>query len=327
MINAAPQTLSLSKETQTDDRPTVGDYAHALIAEQVQTLSKQRKGVLADQDPEHLHKMRVAVRRLQSALKVFDSALELPKAAQFKSVHALGKALGNLRDLDVQTAAIRDQYYPMLDNLGQKKIQVLLKQLQHDRQPAFEEVEEILTGSRYKKIKTAYETWLQEPQYKPIAQMPLTVVIPDLVTPLLSTLLLHPGWWVSAQDQTHSPILHDLRKACKAVRYQSEFFEPFYDAAFQDWITGLKTLQENLGKVQDGYVLLQILHRQKVKIPELEEAIGQHQSQALIEWEPTRQQYLSQSFRQHLYRMIFSIFHPSNPLEAEANHKSEPANN
>jgi CHAD domain-containing protein len=323
-----PQSLSLVKETQTDNNAlTVGTYAQSIIAEQFQAISKQKKGVLADKDPEHLHKMRVAARRLQSALRIFNSALVLPKAAQFKSVHALGKALGVLRDLDVQTAAIQEYYYPMLNASGQKKVQTLLKQLQHDRQSAFEDVEGILTGSRYSKLKTAYENWLQEPQLSAIAQMPLEVVIPDLVSPLLSALLLHPGWWVSNQDQTHSAALHDLRKTCKAVRYQSEFFESFYDSDFQDWIIELKTLQENLGKVQDGYVLLQILHRQKVKLPELEDAIVQHQSQALIDWEQTRQRYLSPQFRRQLYRMVFSISRKSNPTKAEEHHQPEPTNN
>lgn len=297
------------------DRPstvsgTLGDYAYAIIDKQFQALTKQKQNVLTDHDPEHLHKMRVAARRLQSALQVFANAVELPKAAQLNQVRSLGKALGKLRDLDVQSAAIKDHYYPRLNSSEQEIVQTQLKHLQHDRHQAFAEVEAILTRSRYKKIKDAYKDWLSCPQYGAIAQLPLAIAIPDLVNPLLSALLLHPGWLISTQSQERSSdpathtALHDLRKAFKAVRYQSEFFETFYDAAFQDWVVELKTLQDSLGEVHDGYVLLKMLGSQKAELPELQAAVSHAQRQAMKNWEPIRHKYLSLEFRQQLHLMI-----------------------
>lgn len=289
---------------------TLGDYAHTVINKQFQALTKQKQNVLADQDPEHLHKMRVAARRLQSALQVFENIIELPKAAQLKQVRSLGKALGKLRDLDVQTVAIKDSYYPLLSSSEQKIVQTLLKHLQQDRHHAFAAVKLILTRSPYKKIKSAYEDWLSYPQYRAIASLPLAIAIPDLVNPLLSDLLLHPGWLISAQslersqDMTAHTTLHDLRKVFKAVRYQSEFFETFYGSAFQDWIVELKMWQDNLGEVHDGSVLLKMLHSQKADLPEFQAAIGNAQLQAMKNWEPIRYQYLSPDFRQQLHQMI-----------------------
>jgi CHAD domain-containing protein len=300
---------------QLTDRPStvgimLGDYAHTVIEQQFHALTKQKQHVLADQDPEHLHKMRVAARRLQSALQVFENAIKLPKDAQLNQVRSLGKALGKLRDLDVQSAAIKDHYYPLLNSSEQEIVHLLLKQLEKNRCQAFVEVESILTRSPYKKIKSAYTDWLSCPLYGAIAQLPLAIAIPDLVNPLLSVLLLHPGWLVSTQMLQRSPdtathrTLHDLRKAFKAVRYQSEFFETFYDSTFQDWIEELKTSQENLGKVNDGYVLLRMLHAQKVEVPELQAAIGNAQRQAMESWEPIRHRYLSADFRQQLHQMV-----------------------
>ena len=312
MIKSQIQDKPLPK---LGDRPstlvtTLGDYAHTIIDKQFQALTKQKQNVLADQDPEHLHKMRVAARRLQSALQVFGNAIELPKAAQLNQVRALGKALGKLRDLDVQTAAIKDHYYPLLNSSEQKIVQTLLKHLQQDRHHAFAAVEAILTRSPYKKIKAAYEDWLSYPQYGAIAQVSLAIAIPDLVSPLLSALLLHPGWLISTQllKRSHNTAahttLHDLRKTFKAVRYQSEFFETFYDSAFQEWIVELKTLQDNLGEVQDGYVLLKKLRCQKTALPKLQAAISNAQLQAMENWEPIRHRYLSPEFRQQLHQMI-----------------------
>jgi CHAD domain-containing protein len=306
------QPLSKSGDRPSALNVTLGNYAHTTIDKQFQALTKQKQNVLADQDPEYLHKMRVAARRLQSALQVFENAIELPKAAQLKHVRALGKALGNLRDLDVQTAAIKDHYYPLLNSSEQEIVQTLLKQLQQNRHHAFAEVESVLNRSPYKKMKAAYENWLSCPQYGAIAQISLAIAIPDLVNPLLSALLLHPGWLISAQSQERSPdtttqtTLHDLRKVCKAVRYQSEFFETFYDSAFQDWIVELKTLQDNLGEVHDGCVLLKILRSQTTEMPELQAAISKAQLQAMKNWESIRHRYLSLDFRQQLHQMILS---------------------
>jgi CHAD domain-containing protein len=284
----------------------LGDFAHSIIDEQFHALAKQKRNVLADEDSEHLHKMRVATRRLQSALQTFSSTIQLPKAAQIKQVRALGKALGKLRDLDVQTTAIQTQYYPLLNASEQEVLRGLLKRLQKDRQEAYEEVEVMLTCSRYKKLKAAFSDWLKEPQYEAIAQIPLTIAIPDLIHPLLSTLLLHPAWLISFQatDQSSNTTLHDLRKVCKAVRYQAEFFESFYGSNFHSWIGELKILQENLGKVQDSSVLLKMLQSQKADLPELESLMGQQQLQAMANWEPIRQRYLSREFRQSLYQTI-----------------------
>jgi CHAD domain-containing protein len=319
------QLLSLATDDRNegDRSPTLGDHAYQMITEQFQALAKQKKHVLADEHPEHLHKMRVAARRLQSALQAFGRAIEMPKAAQVKSVRALGKALGHLRDIDVQRDAIETDYYPLLDASGQSQIKILVKRIQHDRQDAFENVEKILTGSRYKKLKNALEEGLENRQYGAIASMPLTFVIPELMQPLLADLLLHPGWLIPAHssDLTHSPTLHELRKTCKAVRYQADFFEPFYNASFQDWINELKTLQDNLGKVQDSYVLRQMLHRQNIDLPELQGAIDRHQRQAMEGWEPVRQRYLSPDYRQQLHDLVLTPLTPQ-PEDADPAHQN-----
>jgi CHAD domain-containing protein len=47
---------------------TAGNYAHTLIGKQYHHMVQQEQGVLADDDPEYLHQMRVGSRRLSTAL-------------------------------------------------------------------------------------------------------------------------------------------------------------------------------------------------------------------------------------------------------------------
>ncbi|MBF2076340.1 MAG: CHAD domain-containing protein [Synechococcales cyanobacterium C42_A2020_086] len=290
---------------------TLGDYAHTVIAKQYRRLVKQEQGVLKDKDPEYLHQMRVGTRRLRTALQVFGRAVDLPKAAREKAVQELTRTLGHLRDLDVQIAALQSNYRPQLPTSEQKLLDKATANLKKQRQKAFAAVEAALTQPHYQSLKAAYEQWLQQPRYTRIAQLPLSLLLPDLLSPLLSELLLHPAWLISTEENTgeNRLVLHELRKVCKKVRYQTEFFTDLYGEEFSNWVNELKQLQEDLGTVQDTHVLLEILEQQGSptgKLPELHQAIDAEQMQAMSYWESVRQQYLSAEFRARLHQMILA---------------------
>lgn len=302
-----PEKTSLPESIEQS--PTVAEVAYDLIHQQYDRMIQQERGVLADQDPEYLHQMRVGSRRLCTALQVFSQTVKLPKAAKEKHVRALTKALGKLRDLDVQIAATREKYYPHLNSSEQRHLNKLLTTLEKQRHQAFAEVESALTHPRHQKLKDTYADWLSNPRYTSIAHLPLPLLLPELLSPLLAALLLHPAWLIPIDDtsKSSSRVLHDLRKTCKAVRYQAEFFTPFYGSAFQAWIEDLKQLQDNLGKVQDAWVLRQLLLDElgeEANLPELERAIQDEQLGALVNWEMLRHQYLDLDFRCQLHQMI-----------------------
>lgn len=291
---------------------TLGEYAHRVIAKHYQRLVKQEAGVLQDADPECLHQMRVGTRRLRTALQIFGDAVKLPKPARDRSVRALTKVLGKLRDLDVQIAALQEQYRPQLPLEEQEKLDQATALLHKQRVKAFSEVKSALTHSNYQNLKAAYERWIQQPQYLALAQLPLNTVLPDILSPLLSELLLHPGWLVStaAQSQDGGTVLHELRKTCKHARYQAEFFTDLAGQPFQDWVNELKQIQENLGIVQDTHVLLEILSTHlpaKSELPQLQMAMQQQQAHALEDWDGVRTQYLNAKFRRQLHGMIVKL--------------------
>ena len=287
---------------------TLGEFAHAVICEQYRAVVKHEKKVIADKDPEPLHQMRVGTRRLRTALQVFDRAIELPKAATAKRLGSLAKVLGRLRDLDVQIGALQTQYRSDVAETKQQSLDDVIAKLQKERRVASADVKDALTRSRYQQLKTAYEAWIEQPRYTALASQPLQLFLPDLLSPLLSTLLLHPGWLVQADaSNADSESLHDLRKACKHVRYQAEFIVSFYGEAFQTWIDDVKAIQSKLGTVHDSQVLQALLTKHQPKhaqLPELQTAIHQTQTEALSDWEAVRLHYLEPAFRQHLRQLL-----------------------
>jgi CHAD domain-containing protein len=288
---------------------TLGEYAYTVIQEQYQHIIKYEKAVLDDEDPENLHDMRVGTRRLRTALQVFGMALEVSKAGSTRRITELARTLGQLRDLDVQLADLKEVYQPQLDEKEQKLLDGTIKALKKQRSQAFDTVEKTLERSRYRDLKKAYESWLDKPQYTAIAQLPLLTVLPDLLNPLLSELLLHPGWLVPADhsSQEESETLHELRKVCKHVRYQTEFFVSFYGNPFQKWIKEIKVLQDRLGSFQDSQVLMDLL---ATHLPDpqamtgLQAIIQRNRADLLSTWDETRQKYLDVDYRLQLHYIL-----------------------
>ncbi|MGQ9871491.1 CHAD domain-containing protein [Leptodesmis sp.] len=311
----------LQPESQEVQSLTLGEYGYSMINEQYHRVIKYEKPVLADDDLENLHHMRVGTRRLRTALQVFGMALKVPKAGSIRRITELARVLGQLRDLDVQLANLKDVYRPQLDKKEQKLLDGAIKALKKQRSEAFAAVEDTLARSRYQDLKQAYETWLEKPQYTAIAQLPLLMVLPDLLNPLLSELLLHPGWLIPADhsSQEESKTLHELRKVCKHVRYQTEFFVCFYGDPFQKWIKAIKVLQDQLGAFQDSQVLIDLLNTHLPASQEmkgLQAIIQRNRTDILSTWDETRQQYLDSDFRLRLHHILLQPLQNSETLSS-----------
>ncbi|MGH8987745.1 MAG: CHAD domain-containing protein, partial [Acidimicrobiales bacterium] len=83
---------------------TIGAVAFAVIRQQVRELFAHEPGTRLGEDPEELHDMRVATRRLRAAMDFFASALPSRAVAVREELSWIAAALGDVRDLDVQRA-------------------------------------------------------------------------------------------------------------------------------------------------------------------------------------------------------------------------------
>lgn len=296
-----------SKEVASEQ--ALGDFAYNIIAEQFRRMMKREKKVLEDKEAEHLHQMRVGTRRLRTALQIFERVIVLPKVARANQVRDLARVLGAVRDMDVQLADLQNTYQPQLEKREQKDLKQVIKALEQQRVEALAQMKTVLTGRSYKDLRAAYESWLEKPKYQPIADLPLSIVLPDILSPLLSEVLLHPGWLVQRKEISteNGERIHDLRKLCKQARYQTEFFSSLYGKEFQVWIDEIKAIQDRLGVFQDTQVLQRLLVEvlgHKPRLPTLQRLIEQKQSEALSQWEATRKKYLDSQFRYHLHQIL-----------------------
>ena len=82
--------------------------ARRVVAARADDLAGIAPGAVGASDPEALHDVRVAVRRLTSALDVFADGLDDdPRARARRMLRRDAEPLGRARDLDVQIALVR----------------------------------------------------------------------------------------------------------------------------------------------------------------------------------------------------------------------------
>ena len=306
---------------QKTQSKTLGDWASIAISKHLQKIIKHEKDVLTGKNPEDLHQMRVGMRRLRSAVTGFSPALKLPKSAKEKKIGKIARTLGLLRDLDVLGDALENDYKPSLPAKEQKYLQKALLHLHKQRHSALLEVKETLHSKQYKLLKESLTQWLQQPEYREIAKMPIASVLPDLLLPNVSKLLLHPGWLVGSDAKIvelelvekilakQGGLLHSLRKETKRIRYQMEVFSDFYGENYASYLEDIKAIQEILGKIQDSNVLTEFLTQSLAdnigrSIPTLVSQLAIANYDAWQQWQNLQIKYLSVDIRKGFHIAI-----------------------
>lgn len=321
--------MDVQTRAQTE---TLGDWAQKAIGKHFQKTIKYESDVLKDRDPEALHQMRIGMRRLRTIVIGFAPALDLPKAASEKEIGKIARILGNLRDLDVLQEALESRYQPALPAKEQPKMKLALTKLAKQRRKALKQVQKTLKHQKeYQKLKQALQGWLSKPTCKVLAQMPVTDVLPDILSPFVSQLLLHPGWLVGVEVgspdsdspqkmtpaavesliATQGEMLHSLRKQAKRVRYQMSLFTELYGPTYQNYVEDVKQMQTVLGDIQDSEVLEEFLNHVfgcdiRTKTPHLAGLLASDRYQAWQQWQGLQHRYLNsqtkQAFRQELLK-------------------------
>ncbi len=314
-----------------DNAVTLGEWANIAIAKHTRKMLKHEVGVLKDKDPEDLHQMRVGMRRLRSAIVGFNLAVDLPEIANEENIGKVGKKLGKLRDLDVLLAALENDYRSLLPKTEQKSLDKAIKSLQKQRKQALKQVRATLNSDLYLNIKQALPEWLENPKYQAIAAISIYSVLPDLLLPQISKLLLHPGWLVGVelkQGEIHFPeqldkesvrqllekqekVLHDLRKEAKRSRYNLELFTHFYGDKYQYFVDRIKLLQEVLGHIQDCYVLREVLEKLlqseiSSQMPELAALLTKTRYEQWQQWSILQQQFCDRQRQRELRLTIIN---------------------
>jgi CHAD domain-containing protein len=202
-------------------------------------------------DPESVHKMRVATRRLRSTLRTFKAAFGPDRAAFLKpELKWLAGQLGEVRDGQVLEGKLLsaveregDSFTPVADRIREH----LEAKIEAGRQALAQD----LNDARYLRLLDAIDELVTE-----TAAGGTGGGVKRVRKALAKADRLLDEATLSGRDEP----LHEARKAYKRARYAVEVFAPSAGKPAAKLTDALTDLQDVLGAHQDSVVAREILH-------------------------------------------------------------------
>lgn len=212
----------------------------------------QQAGVQAGDDIEAVHDMRVAMRRMRVALRVFKPYFPKSSLKRYgKRVKAVGRVLGPIRDIDVFLE--KTNLYSEQDAQNQQTLASVEDFFGKARDEFHVEANLYLESQTYADLVKSLEnfTETEEIDSGPIVRASAQ----KLIGKRLSKVRGYEQDWRQADYVT----LHRLRIAFKRLRYSIEFFEDVLGKEQYVAIKLLKEIQDHLGDLNDAQVALLLL--------------------------------------------------------------------
>jgi len=228
--------------TQVKASMLAGEVAFAILRRHFATMLAHEPGVRLGEDPEELHDMRVATRRLRAALKLYKEFL--PKRAERyeRDLRHFAGSLGEVRDLDVHLERLAGEA-----SRDGGVLQEIVAALEERRAGARRRMLETLDSSRYERFVASFSGTLRRGR-SPAPTGPILEVAPGLVRRRHKKVRkgVEALTWDSPPED-----FHDLRKKGKRLRYALEPLRGIYGKPAEGMVGLLKSIQDDLGDNQD----------------------------------------------------------------------------
>lgn len=235
-----------------------------VLSTQLAQVQANEAGTRLGEDIEALHDMRVAVRRLRTALRLFARMLpstlgsddaRVSKSEVDASLRWLAAELGGVRDLDVQLERI-EEWRETLDDEDASALEPLAELLRKRRQAARLAMIAAMDTPRLAELYRWVEALAAAggdalPQR---ALEPAVTVMPEIVGRQYRAFRKRARR--IGHDEAGAALLHETRIRAKRLRYAVEFAEPLYGKRARVLVSALKRAQDVLGLHQDAEVAI-----------------------------------------------------------------------
>jgi inorganic triphosphatase YgiF len=268
-INKAQRGYMLVRETghapyraqalHLDADASLSDAMPAVLGNCLEHIQRNEVAVVEGHDPETLHQMRVGVRRLRSALKLFEQVAPCPPALQ-EDINWLGMQLGAARDWDVLLSST-------LTRLDVPQIELQSLALQ-TAQAKRHEAAQALLSPRYTQLMLTMGSWML--QAAPLLQGSAAQFSRQTMQHLHKSLIKR----ANRMQHDDPASAHHTRIAAKRARYALEFFHSLYRTkGTQACLKTLAAVQEELGRHNDLAVAGRLLQELAQQHPQAAGAI------------------------------------------------------
>jgi CHAD domain-containing protein len=233
---------------------SAGEVVAGHLGELVDDLLRRDHDVREDVR-DGVHKMRVATRRLRSALATYRPMLVTERTEPLRDeLRWLGRELGSPRDAEVLQAQLEAAVRPLSREVRTGAvIQLLEVELSSRRREAHTRLLGSLDGPRYSDLLDALDSMVDDLPFNEVACRPAVSEVDRLVRRTVRrvhTMAVRAE--ASAEGAERDRALHEVRKAVKRSRYAAESAAPALGKRAVKLARRMKRVQDLLGEVQDS---------------------------------------------------------------------------
>ncbi|MCC6614196.1 MAG: CHAD domain-containing protein [Anaerolineae bacterium] len=221
----------------------------ALLRDFIRMLEHEDGSKTGD-DIEDVHDMRVATRRMRSALRLLEPYYKSKTVRTFRAqLKKTADALGAVRDLDVMIANLTT--YQQANGVP---LEATIALLDDRRLEERADLVRILNKDSYRRFVNKFAEFATTPgagarsiDQDSLAPSQLRHLLPTQVYEHLGAVRAYDGAIAEGDPET----LHALRIEFKRLRYLVHFFSEIMGASVDDFLAELKAIQDHLGAMQD----------------------------------------------------------------------------
>jgi len=244
---------------------TMAEAGRKIMLREFIAMLKHESGSRVGTDIEDVHDMRVAIRRMRSALRLL-SGYYKPKTirAYNRKLRRVARALGAVRDLDVLIEAFATYATPAGGEMPPEAERVIAA-MDRERDLARMELNHALDRGEYRRFVNDFSQFLTTEgagarlHSDDLTPSQVRHVLPTLIYAHVGAVRAFDGVIGEAIEQNDQVMLHNLRIEFKRLRYAVSMFEDVLGAPAESFINELKKIQDHLGELQDSYTAVQRL--------------------------------------------------------------------
>lgn len=252
LVPARPDRPSRKRLAHGD----IGQFVVTYLAAHVAELQRQDMRLRADH-PESIHELRIAARRLRSALKTYGPVFE-PRSLDRvgDELRWLGQSLSDARDAQVLRERLRDL---VASESPELVLGPVMNRIDDELRTALcaghEQALQALNTERYFRLLDSLDKLVRSAPLGPGGALPARKVLPTLLrrdAKRLRRAVKATGRAETSQDRDQA--LHGARKKAKRMRYAAESATPILGKPAKVLASSAKTIQQAIGDHQDAVV-------------------------------------------------------------------------
>jgi CHAD domain-containing protein len=221
--------------------------------------------VLDGSDPEGVHQMRVAIRRLRALVTAFKAYVDDETFTYLRDeLRWMQQQLGPARDLDVfleETFAPLSERLPSAESLGRLK-----DAAERLRAEAYDDARKAVRDPRYTGLVLRLQLWLATGGWRRHVTAGQTDPADQPVTPFAREVLDQRAKKLKKLGKKYRALseddLHEMRIRGKKLRYAGEFFNGLFKKKdTKAYLDALEDIQDRLGAINDAATGQELLDR------------------------------------------------------------------